>query len=177
MIQESPKRVTRFSADRRHRYTLWREWDVDSMTGTSDDCLNSANYCMFVGLNPSTADETNDDPTIRRCIQFAKDWGYGALCMTNIFAFRATDPKVMKVAVDPIGEENDAILIHHALFAGVVIAAWGTNGVHLFRNIRVKRAMTENGIELKCLRKTKAGHPEHPLYVPADTVPIPFPLA
>ena len=76
-----------FSHCRKYRYTLWRNWAGLMPTGKG--------YAMFVGLNPSTADETNDDPTIRRCIAFAKAWGYDALCMTNIFAFRATNPMVM----------------------------------------------------------------------------------
>ena len=78
---------------------------------------------MFIGLNPSTADETIDDPTIRRCISFSKDWGYGALCMTNLFAFRATDPAVMKAHPEPVGEANDGTLVEFALSAGVVVAA------------------------------------------------------
>lgn len=73
--------AARFSLCRRYRYDLWRRWDI------------SKGYAMFIGLNPSTADKTADDPTIRRCIGFARSWGYGALCMTNLFAFRATDPR------------------------------------------------------------------------------------
>jgi hypothetical protein len=80
---------------------------------------------MFVGLNPSTADETSDDPTIRRCIAFAKSWGYSALCMTNLFAYRATDPKIMKKAQYPVGPDNDDYLKMLSAGAGVVIAAWG----------------------------------------------------
>lgn len=83
---------------------------------------------MFVGLNPSTADELLDDPTIRRCVAFARSWGYGALCMTNLFAFRATDPDVMKSADDPVGPENDQHLQDLANGASVVIAAWGVHG-------------------------------------------------
>ena len=80
---------------------------------------------MFVGLNPSTADETNDDPTIRRCISFAQAWGYEGLCMTNLFAFRATEPSDMMKSPDPVGPENDQALINLAESAGVVVAAWG----------------------------------------------------
>ena len=89
-------RQTIFSPCRRYRYTLWRAWD-----------MFNPGYVMFIGLNPSTADEVQDDPTIRRCIGYAKEWGYGAFCMTNIFAFRATDPRVMKAQADPVGPEND----------------------------------------------------------------------
>lgn len=90
-------------------------------------------YAMFIGLNPSTAGDVEDDPTIRRCIQFAKDWGYGALCMTNLFAFRATDPAVMKSYSEPIGSDTDAVLAELAKNAGVVVAAWGNHGKHLGR--------------------------------------------
>ncbi|MEP0894347.1 DUF1643 domain-containing protein [Leptolyngbya boryana FACHB-1624] len=85
---------------------------------------------MFVGLNPSTADETHDDPTIRRCTKFAKDWGYSGLCMTNLFAYRATDPKEMIASVDSIGLENDQYLLEYAARAGIVVAAWGNHGTH-----------------------------------------------
>src|SRR5690242_6108456 len=110
------KRETIFSDCRAYRYTLWREWDIFDK-----------NYVMFVGLNPSTADERVDDPTIRRCIDFAKRWGYGALCMTNLFAYRATDPRVMKAFPYPVGPENDKWLVRCAREAGVVVAAWGNH--------------------------------------------------
>lgn len=154
------KRETILSPCRTYRYTLWREFGG----------LVGDGYAMFIGLNPSTADEVNDDPTIRRCIAFAKSWGYGALCMTNLFAFRATDPEEMKRAADPVGPENDSHLIALARDAGVVVAAWGTNGTYLGRDNAV-RTMVPN---LRCLKKTVAGHPSHPLYLRADLTPIPF---
>src|ERR1019366_6557448 len=91
---------------RRYRFELWRTWD---------DLLNDGNgYAMFVGLNPSTADETEDDPTIRRCTDYAQRWGYSGLCMTNLFAYRATLPQDMRGAPDPVGEGNDDHLIQCA---------------------------------------------------------------
>lgn len=93
------KKTAKLSDCRTYRYELWRTWD------------ESKPYAMFIGLNPSTADETEDDPTIRRCINFAKTWGYGGLCMTNLFAYRATQPEDMKRASDPIGNKNDETLI------------------------------------------------------------------
>ena len=125
---------------------------------------------MFIGLNPSTADEVEDDPTIRRCVAFAKSWGYGALCMTNLFAFRATEPSDMIASIDPVGQDNDMYLTTMALDAGIVVAAWGTNGAHLGRDKEV-RGLVPN---LHCLRRTLAGHPGHPLYLPGDLTPIPF---
>lgn len=149
-------RKTVFSPCRTYRYTLWREW------------IGGSGYAMFVGLNPSTADETMDDPTIRRCIAFAKAWGYAGICMTNLFAFRATDPRIMKSAVDPVGPENNRYLIELSERAGVVVAAWGAHGVHLSRDLAVKAMLPS----LHYLRLTKGGHPGHPLYLPGTLEPI-----
>lgn len=154
-------RQTIFSTCRIYRYTLWREW------------VGGDGYAMFVGLNPSTADETQDDPTIRRCIAFAKAWGFAGLCMTNLFAFRATDPKDMKAAADPVGPENDAHLLDIAAEARVIVAAWGANGVHKARDIAVRARLPS----LHCLRLTKDGHPGHPLYLPKTLVPVPMGMA
>lgn len=147
-----------FSPNRLYRYDLWRMW------------LGGEGYAMFVGLNPSTADETQDDPTIRRCIGFARAWGYAGLCMTNLFAFRATKPEEMKRAPDPVGPSNNATLLRHARGAGVVVAAWGAHGVFGKRDYWV-REMLGN---LHYLRLTKDGHPGHPLYLPKTLVPQPW---
>lgn len=127
---------------------------------------------MFVGLNPSTADEVKNDPTVSRCISYARSWGYGGLCMTNIFAFRATDPKVMKAHPDPIGTENDRYLATLAAEAGIVVAAWGTHGTHLGRGEAVRQLIPG----LCCLRQTQEGHPNHPLYLPKTLIPRPWPV-
>lgn len=154
------KRQTILSRCRIYRYVLWREWD---RLGPS--------YAMFVGLNPSTADETEDDPTIRRCVDYAKRWGYGALCMTNLFAYRATDRDLLKGYPSPIGADNDRWLVESAKSAAVVVAAWGIDGVHLQRDQAVIRLL---GRKLVCLSKTKDGHPGHPLYLKKNLTPIPF---
>lgn len=148
------ERSATFSACRTYRYALWRRW------GRGD-------YVMFIGLNPSTADEINDDPTIRRCIGFARAWGYGALCMANLFAFRATQPADMKRAADPVGAENDHVLRQLADQAGVVVAAWGAHGTYKGRDQSVRLLVPD----LHYLRLTKDGHPGHPLYLPADLKP------
>lgn len=153
-------RKTILSPCRTYRYTLWR--DFGGLAGEG--------YAMFIGLNPSTADEVNNDRTIKRCMSFAKSWGYGALCMTNLFAFRATRPVDMIAAADPVGPDNDVHLIDLARGAGIVVAAWGANGTHLERDLAV-RALVPN---LHFLRKTKDGHPGHPLYLSASLVPQPF---
>jgi hypothetical protein len=145
-----------FSPCRRWRYALWRIWD------------RSQRYAMFVGLNPSTADETQDDPTVRRCIRYAKDWGYGGLVMTNAFAYRATDPREMIAEADPVGPENDRYLAELAKDAGIVVAAWGIHGAHMNREGAVRELIPY----AHHLGLTKAGNPKHPLYLRADTQPI-----
>jgi len=150
------KRETIFSDDRVYRYVLWREWNnlFDSSTG----------HAMFIGLNPSTADETKNDPTIRKCIGFAKRWGYNAMCMTNLFAFRSTDPRKMMGFSKPIGPDNDMWIARCAREAGTIVAAWGVKGQHIDRDLEVRKLIDR----LQCLRRTKRGFPEHPLYVPYD---------
>jgi hypothetical protein len=125
---------------------------------------------MIIGLNPSTADETVDDPTIRRCAQFARSWGYGGLCMANLFAFRAAKPADMFAASDPIGRGNDEWLVKLAESAGVVVAAWGNGGTHLGRTEEVTRLIPN----LYCLRMNRSGQPAHPLYLPANLRPTPL---
>lgn len=146
----------KFSDNRKFRYTLWRIWNP--MYG----------YVMFIGLNPSTADETEDDPTIRRCIEFAKSWGYGGLCMTNLFAYRATNPIEIEIATYPIGSENDFFIKSMAASASIVIAAWGTKGNYLGRDKEVLPLIPNRHI----LRLTKYGFPAHPLYLPKHLQPI-----
>jgi hypothetical protein len=123
---------------------------------------------MFVGLNPSTANETEDDPTVRRCIRYASDWGFGGLCMTNLFAYRATKPEEMMVAEDPVGIDNDRTLLELSNAAGLVVAAWGVHGMHMGRADVVRQMLPD----LHYLRMTKQGHPWHPLYLPAKLHPV-----
>jgi hypothetical protein len=146
--------VATFSPCRTYRYSLWRRWGAGS-------------YVMFIGLNPSTADEVNDDPTIRRCIRFAKDWGHSGLCMTNLFAFRATDPRDMKAASDPVGARNDQTLLSIARNASVVVAAWGAHGGHLKRSAQVESLIGS----LHALKLTQDGSPSHTLYLPSSFRP------
>ena len=147
-----------FSPCRKYRYTLWRHWGGMFVSG----------YAMFIGLNPSTADEKVDDPTIRRCIRYAKDWGYAGLCMTNLFAFRATLPEVMKAQVDPIGPDNDMYLLDMASDAEVIIAAWGVNGYYNGRDKEVI-GLIKN---LHHLGLSNNGYPRHPLYLKKDLKPV-----
>jgi hypothetical protein len=123
---------------------------------------------MFIGLNPSTADETKDDPTIKRCIAFAKAWGYGSLIMANLFAWRATDPDEMQLAADPVGPQNDWYLAHLSSKANLIVAAWGTRGAFMGRDQQVRGAVPG----LHHLRLTKEGHPGHPLYLRSNLRPV-----
>ena len=146
-----------FSACRTYRYALWRVWE-----GTKP-------LAMFIGLNPSTADEVENDPTVNRCINFAKDWGrYGGLCMTNLFAYQEKDRRKMKLHSEPIGPDNDKWLIKLAREAGIVVAAWGNDGVHLGRSQSVIKLIPN----LHCLAKNQTGEPTHPLYLDGSLKPV-----
>lgn len=148
-----------FSDCRRYRYSLWRRW--------VQECSPS-DMVAFVGLNPSTADETVDDPTIRRCIGFAKSWGYSGLVMANLFAFRATKPQAMRAASDPVGPMNDECLQAIALACPTVMCCWGANGGFLGRDEVVIELLRLHGYYIRCLGRTSGGYPRHPLYVRKD---------
>lgn len=139
-----------FSSCRKYRYALWRWWN------------KSKPFVLFIGLNPSTADEENDDPTIRRCIGFAQTWHFGGLCMTNLFAVRATDPKIMIAHPDPIGLDNDKWIIKLSEQSDKIVAAWGTKGNYMQRDNRVCNLINK---EIYCLEITKNNFPKHPLYI------------
>lgn len=152
-----------FSPDRAYRYVLWRDWG------------GYANLRAFtvIGLNPSTADETVDDRTIRRCIDFAKREDCGRLVMLNLFALRTTFPKVMKAHAAPVGDENDATIRHWCTSTmgddPLVVAAWGVDGSHLNRAREVRNLLAEAGVSVHCLGRNASGSPRHPLYLPGDT--------
>jgi hypothetical protein len=137
------------SQDRLYRYLLTRIWDENK------PMIN------FIGLNPSTADEIEDDPTTRRCIAFAKSWGYGGFYLTNLFAFISEKPEELKKVEDPIGKENDIYLLDTAKKVEEVIFAWGTKGKFLSRDKHVMNLITKGYY----IALTKNGHPSHPLYL------------
>lgn len=149
-----------------YRYQLHRRWMI------------GCGWAVFIMLNPSTADASVDDPTIRRCIDFARRWGNEGLIVGNLYGFRATDPKALLSAANPVGAHNDDIL--NEIFAVAqtpnsrVICGWGANASKSERPKIVLRAMERAGCEPLCLGTTKDGHPRHPLYLSADTQPIPF---
>jgi len=137
-----------------YRYALIRQWEP------------SGKLVNFVMLNPSVADAFKNDPTVERCERRARQLGFGAFCVTNIFAWRDTDPKKMRRARYPIGPLNDDLMIKHARDAQVVVAAWGVHGAHLGRGPAVKDLFARKSIQMHHLGLTKDGHPRHPLYVP-----------
>lgn len=141
-----------FSDCRKYRYALSRSWNRKKKT------------ILFIGLNPSTADEKIDDPTIRRCINYAQNWGYGSLLMVNLFAYRATMPTELKNVKNPIGKDNDLHIIELSKKVDVAVAAWGNEGSHLNRDKEVKKLIPN----LKCLKINKSGQPAHPLYQKKD---------
>lgn len=146
-------RAATLSRCRRYRYSLTRTWDTDLPT------------VAFVGLNPSTADARRDDPTVRRCVGFARDWGYGTLILVNLFAFRATDPSELLDVRDPVGPENDDWLARVAESADKVVAAWGVHGCLRGRDQAVLGLLPS----VACLGRTREGHPRHPLYLARTT--------
>jgi hypothetical protein len=133
--------------------------------------------CLFVMLNPSTADETTNDPTITRCIGFARDWGYGALAVGNLFALRSTDPAALADHPDPLGPYNWHWLTRLAVEADVVVAAWGASAIAATRAVTTLALLARHSASgVRCLGLTKDGHPRHPLYVRADAEPVPYVL-
>lgn len=159
-----------FSPDRVYRYTLVRDWrgDIEAVGGLSGPIAH------FVCLNPSTADETTNDPTVRRCIGFARSWGYGGLVLTNIFAYRATNPKHLPFQRDPSGPDNDDAIMSAAQTSAITVMAWGDHGKLQRRGEHVIAMLHEAGIGLHYLVKTLSGQPGHPLYLPSHLWPRPW---
>jgi hypothetical protein len=148
-----------FSPDRVYRYFLWRQWD------------QAKNAVCFIGLNPSTADELEDDRTIGRCICFARDWGFGGIRMVNLFSLRATDPKEMKANHEPIGSRTDEILSEMTTsYYPNIVCAWGNDGAHMGRSEQVLNLLFRRikYRPLQCFGLTKKSEPKHPLYLRAD---------
>ena len=138
-----------------YRYVLTR--DTNLLTRERPDAL-------FIMLNPSTADAAQNDPTIRRCISFASQWGCDGLTVVNLYAYRATSPAKLLETPDPVGPLNDFHLKEQLRERHDVVCAWG-NHAQLSRVSEFYKMAQEIGVRLMCLGVTKAGHPRHPLYV------------
>lgn len=152
-----------FSSCRIWRYALWRLW---------------ADYpvrpLIVIGLNPSTADELYNDPTVTRCISLAKRDGYDGLIMLNLFGYRSPYPEDMRASPDPVGADNwdviQSVCAHYRPAGSPVVAAWGCHGAHRNADSVMVRALPA----LECLGKTKHGHPKHPLYLRSDVQIVPY---
>lgn len=149
-----------YSDCEKYRYALTRVWDPNGRRVT------------FVMLNPSTATEVQNDPTVERCERRARTLGFGAFQVTNIFAWRDTDPFKMRKASDPVGPENNRYILGASDWADQTICAWGTHGAHLERGRAVHTLLGADGRKLYHLGLAKAGEPKHPLYLPYTQQPI-----
>ncbi|MCV2879201.1 DUF1643 domain-containing protein [Sedimentimonas flavescens] len=160
--------VAVYSDCEKYRYLLTRIWQ------------EGAPKALFIMLNPSTATEVQNDPTVERCERRARALGFGGFRVTNIFAYRATDPKVMRAQPDPVGPGNDAAIRESLDWASGaedrVICAWGSHGAHLERGAAVERLLRASGRDLHHLGLTKSGAPKHPLYIGYDRQPEPWAL-
>ena len=146
------------SLDGIYRYRLWRTWD------------NPEHRCLWMMLNPSTADADKDDPTIRKCIGFAKRWGFGAIDVVNLFAFRATDPTELLTAADPVGLENDGTTLDALRSARRVVLAWGQHDARV-RKLVAERAkqFVWRARDAGTLGRSQSGSPRHPLMLAYTT--------
>lgn len=148
-----------FSRCGKYRYALWRNWDPERPK------------ILFIGLNPSRADARHNDPTIRRCINFARDWGYGGLLVGNLFALRSPHPHSLRHSQNPVGPRNDYWLRLMSCDADRTLACWGNHGALIGRDAVVAARFSD----LWCLRRNRGGAPAHPLYMNAGQKPSRWP--
>ena len=158
MVRVFSKSGAVFSDCKKYRYALWRIWD------------RNKHLVMIIGLNPSTANETSNDPTINRCISFARSWGYGGVFVTNLFGFRATSPNELKSYHEPVGKENDVWIREISKEAALKVAAWGNHGKFLNRSEKILTLLDH----LYCIQINKSGEPAHPLYLKGELKPVPI---
>lgn len=145
-----------------YRYRLTRIWNPEKPAA------------CFIMLNPSTANATKDDPTIRRCVGFAKSWVCGGIVVVNLFAYRATDPEGLRNTFDPIGPDNERHIREAVAGASPVVAAWGAHELAKAAGRVLSGKLIPPGTKLLCLGLTKDGSPRHPLYVRADSPLVPW---
>lgn len=151
-------RKAAFSRCGNYRYALWREWD------------SSLPQVMFIGLNPATADAEKDDNTMRRCMFYARDWGYGSMVVANLFAWRTTWPTELIKARDPVGKHNDRWLKKLSRQADRCVAMWGNHGSFMGRSSKVENLFDD----LYCLKITRQGQPHHTRGLANGIQPTPF---
>jgi hypothetical protein len=153
-----------FSPDRLYRYTLLHEWDQ----------IFQPRLAAVIALNPSTADEADLDPTLRRIRSFCMAEKMTGFCMLNLFGYRATNPVVMKTQADPVGPDNDRHILEWAQKADRVIVAWGTHGNFRQRDSHVLSLLRQARIQTFCWGFNQNGSPKHPLYLPQSSPLLPF---
>ena len=154
-----------FSQDGAYRYLLWRVGHPQGRV-------------LGMGmLNPSTADESADDPTISRCRRIAREMRVPGLLVWNLFAFRATDPAVLKQAEDPVGADNDGAIALAASLCDRTVLAWGNHGRHRMRSVEVLDLLGPSQTRLAALGRTGVGEPRHPLYLPGGVRPMRWPVS
>lgn len=160
------KREAVFSDCRKYRYRLSQIWD------------ESKPPLHWLMLNPSTADEVKNDPTVERCERRARMWGYGGSVVFNIFAYRATDPKDMRAQADPVGPENDQWIAELARESQTIdiVAGWGEHGAHMDRGAAVLEIFRSMQGRISALKVNASGHPAHPLYIAYKATPEPLKL-
>lgn len=161
-LKDDAPSVAIYSDCESYRYSLTRTWAPDGQR------------VLFVMLNPSTATEVQNDPTVERCERRARALGFGAFQVTNIFAWRDTDPRKMRAAIDPVGPDNDAAIMAGAVWADQIVTAWGTHGAHQSRGAHVEALLRGAGHTLYHLGLSKHGHPKHPLYIAYSRQPEPW---
>lgn len=147
-----------FDLSGRYRYFLWRRWEA------------GLPVVGFVMLNPNSADAERADPTIRRCVGFARGWGYGGIVAVNVFALRAASPSELRQVADPRGPENDGFVELAARLSDLVVAAWGNHADSVACGSVC--ALLPSGT--RCLGLTKRNQPRHPLYVRGSSTTVPF---
>ncbi len=146
-----------------YRYDLRRQWGLDE-----------PRIVNFLMLNPSKADAFLGDPTLTRCINYATTWGFDGLVITNLFAYRSTDPDQLRVVSDPVGPENDSYIARWAEAADLVVTAWGAGGRYMNRDRLILAKLAEMGVEPHALKLTAGDYPCHPLRLAKSLLPIPY---
>ena len=153
-----------FSPCKTYRYRRWRTWDA------------SRKPIVFLMLNPSIADENQNDPTVERCQRRAMSMGFGGLQVVNIFGLVSTDPQGLYTCDDPVGPENNEAILEAVKDAGMVVCAWGTHGEHVNRAREVVELLKSAGVSPQCLGQNADGSPKHPLYVSYAVSPVAYDL-
>ena len=158
-IKDDAPSTAIYSDREQYRYALTRTWD------------ESGGRVLFLMLNPSTATEVQNDPTVERCERRARALGFGAFRVCNIFAYRATDPRNMRAQTDPNGPDNDTAILDAAKWADSIVCAWGTHGEHMGRGAQVETLLRQQSTPLTHLGLSIKGHPKHPLYIAYSVQP------